>query len=113
MNLFGNRNAGASNITTAELARRMENGDKPAILDVRTAQEFTGDGHIPGAMHIPLDRLPSELARLDKSKEYIAVCRSGGRSAQAQQFLRQAGFTQVLNLQGGMMRWHGPLAHGR
>ena len=76
------------------------------VLDVREDAEFNGPlGHIPGAMLVPLGTLLEHMAALPKSKPVVAVCRAGGRSAQATVLLRKAGFTEVANLAGGMLRW--------
>ena len=57
------------------------------IIDVREVDEVKA-GKIPGAIHIPLGLVEFKMQDLDKSKEYIMVCRSGGRSAQAASFLK-------------------------
>jgi sulfur dioxygenase len=76
------------------------------IVDVREAAEYHGPlGHIGGAMLLPLGSLSASLAALDRERPVVAVCRSGSRSARAVAMLQQAGFTQVANLAGGMLRW--------
>jgi sulfur dioxygenase len=76
------------------------------IVDVREAPEFEGPlGHIPGARAMPLDELPARMAELDRTRPVVTVCRSGARSAQAALLLGKAGFAQVANLGGGMLRW--------
>lgn len=76
------------------------------ILDVREPEEFTGPlGHILGAILIPLGDLADRAAELSKERPVVAVCRAGGRSAQAVNMLQQAGFAHVANLTGGMLRW--------
>jgi glyoxylase-like metal-dependent hydrolase (beta-lactamase superfamily II)/rhodanese-related sulfurtransferase len=76
------------------------------ILDVREPTEFNGSlGHVPGAILIPLGALTDRAAELSKERPIVAVCRSGARSAQATVLLAKAGFTQVANLSGGMLRW--------
>ncbi|HET9823184.1 MAG TPA: rhodanese-like domain-containing protein [Burkholderiaceae bacterium] len=76
------------------------------LVDVRDAAEFAGPlGHIRGARHITLDELPTRAAELDRGRPVVTVCRSGARSAQAAVLLGKAGFTQVANLAGGMLRW--------
>jgi len=76
------------------------------ILDVREAGEFTGPlGHIAGAVLIPLDELAERAAELKRERPVVAVCRAGGRSAQATVILQKAGFKEVANLTGGMLRW--------
>jgi sulfur dioxygenase len=76
------------------------------ILDVREAEEFTGPlGHIPGAVLIPLGELAARASELQRGRPVVAVCRAGSRSAQATAILQQEGFTDVANLNGGMLRW--------
>ena len=76
------------------------------IVDVREPAEFHGPlGHIPSARLIPLGALKDVMATLDRDRPVVAVCRSGSRSARAVALLQQAGFTQVANLAGGMLRW--------
>jgi glyoxylase-like metal-dependent hydrolase (beta-lactamase superfamily II)/rhodanese-related sulfurtransferase len=76
------------------------------ILDVREPEEFTGPlGHIEGAILIPLGELAERAGELTKDRPIVAVCRAGGRSAQATVILQQAGFADVANLTGGMLRW--------
>jgi|SRR3954469_5618719 len=76
------------------------------VLDVREPEEFTGPlGHIDGAILIPLGELAERAGELSKDRPIVAVCRAGGRSAQATVLLQQAGFTEIANLTGGMLRW--------
>ncbi len=83
-----------------------ENGDKVQIVDVREREEFDGPvGHIRGAKLIALGELTARAGELSREQPIVTVCRSGGRSAQATVILRQAGFEQVANLAGGMLRW--------
>jgi len=83
-----------------------ENAARVQILDVREPDEFTGPlGHIDGARLIPLGTLAARAGELSKDIPIVAVCRVGGRSAQAINILRQAGFDKLANLPGGMTRW--------
>ncbi len=76
------------------------------ILDVREPAEFTGPlGHITGAVLIPLGELAERAGELSRERPIVALCRAGGRSAQATVILQQAGFKDVANLTGGMLRW--------
>lgn len=77
------------------------------ILDVREDMEVA-QGIIKEAKHIPLQLLPLSLEELDKTKEIICVCRSGGRSNQAALYLQQQGFT-TYNMVGGMLEWEGKI----
>jgi len=81
--------------------------DEALILDVREPDEFTGAlGHIEGAVLLPLGHLAAHLESIDRDRPVVAVCRSGGRSAQACVLLRKQGLERVANLPGGMLHWH-------
>jgi len=83
-----------------------ENLGTVQILDVREQEEYDGPlGHIPGAILIPLGELAEHTGELDRTKPIVAVCRAGGRSAQATNILKRAGFSDIANLAGGMLRW--------
>ena len=76
------------------------------IVDVRERDEFDGPlGRINGARWIPLGELGKCIGELARDRPVVAVCRSGARSAQASVLLQQAGFKDVANLAGGMLRW--------
>jgi rhodanese-related sulfurtransferase len=76
------------------------------VLDVREPQEYAGPlGHIPGATLVPLGQLGARVKELAKERPIVAVCRAGGRSARATAILKSAGFANVANLAGGMLRW--------
>src|SRR5215468_12769951 len=76
------------------------------ILDVREPEEFTGPlGHIRGAVLIPLGELADRTGELARDRPIVAVCRAGSRSAQATVILHEAGFVNIANLSGGMLRW--------
>jgi sulfur dioxygenase len=76
------------------------------ILDVRERDEIDGPfGHIRGSISIPLGELPARVGELARERPVVAVCRSGARSAQAAVLLAKAGFADVANLAGGMLRW--------
>ncbi|MCP3027296.1 rhodanese-like domain-containing protein [Halobacillus sp. A5] len=77
------------------------------IIDVRETNEVAA-GKIPGALNIPLGLIEPRMNELDKSKEYVLVCRSGGRSSQAAQFLENQGFN-VMNMDGGMINYKGKI----
>ena len=84
----------------------LEHMAKVQIVDVREAPEFIDRlGHLPGARLVPLSQLMERAAELDRERPVVAVCRSGVRSAQASVLLMKAGFPQVANLAGGMLRW--------
>ena len=85
------------------------------ILDVRQPEEWT-QFHIPGATLIPLGDLPNRLNEVPKDKEVVVVCRTGHRSAQGRDILKNAGFTKVTSMAGGVTQWQTaglPLATGQ
>lgn len=97
---------GPEKISGKDVEQQLDQGSFD-ILDVRTDAEVQ-DGMIPGATHIPLQALSERYNELDTKKEYVCVCRSGGRSGKAAKFLQKQGF-QVKNMTGGMMIWQGPV----
>ena len=77
---------------------------KARLIDVRESYEFHGDlGHIAGAQLVPLATLASVASAWDKEDTYVLICRSGNRSAAAAMMMQQMGFTDVINLRGGML----------
>ena len=92
-----------SEMQVEELKARLERGDDLFILDVREPHEY--DICNLGGYLIPLGEIPSRVHELDTSREIVAHCRSGVRSAKAVNFLRQAGFKKVHNLAGGILAW--------
>jgi sulfur-carrier protein adenylyltransferase/sulfurtransferase len=94
---------GVVEMQVEELKRRLDAGEDLFVLDVREAHEYqicNIGGHL-----IPLGDLPKRVSELDSSREIVAHCRSGVRSAKAVNFLQQAGFKKVHNLAGGILAW--------
>jgi phage shock protein E len=94
-------------IAPDQLVEKMEKKDKELVLlDVRTPEEFAA-GHIPGAINIPHDQLPNRLAEIAgaKNKDVVVYCRTGRRSAIAQETLTTQGFKSVRHLEGDMVKW--------
>ena len=92
-------------ITAREVEERLLRNEEIHVIDVREVEEVR-EGKIPGVLHIRLGLLEFRMHELDKNNEYIIVCRSGGRSARAVQFLEGYGF-QAINMVGGMLAWEG------
>jgi rhodanese-related sulfurtransferase len=92
-------------MTAKEVEALLIEGEELNIIDVREVDEVSV-GKIPGAVNIPLGLIEFRMHELDKVKEYITVCRSGGRSGRASQFLHYQGF-KVINMNGGMLSWEG------
>ena len=92
-------------IEPAELARRLDGeADAPRIIDVRSMNEIMA-GTIPGAEPLPLHLLPARMSEFKRDETLVFICRSGARSAQACMFLQQQGYSNVINLRGGMIGW--------
>jgi sulfur-carrier protein adenylyltransferase/sulfurtransferase len=90
-------------ITPRDLKSRLDRGDDLFILDVREPHEYqicNLNGHL-----IPLGELSRRVNELDSSREIVAHCRSGKRSADAVEFLQKAGFRKIWNLKGGILAW--------
>jgi adenylyltransferase/sulfurtransferase len=90
-------------ITPRELKQRLDRGDDLFVLDVREPHEYqicNMNGYL-----LPLGDLPRRVHELDSSREIVAHCRSGKRSAEAAEFLRKAGFRKIWNLKGGILAW--------
>lgn len=80
------------------------------IVDVRELDEWES-GHIPGAKHVPLSEFGDHIDKIDATVETIIVCRSGGRSERACEYLAQSGYN-VVNMLGGMNAWRGNIVEG-
>ncbi len=92
-------------ISVIKLKQRMDAGETINLLDVRETFEYE-EFNLNGKL-IPLGELPGRLDEIEdwKDQEVIVHCRSGKRSATAQQFLLQSGFQNVRNLIGGVLDW--------
>lgn len=93
-------------MTVKEVQEYMDTNGDASIIDVRETEEVKA-GKIPGAVNIPLGLIEFRLQDIDKSKEHIMVCRSGGRSGMASELLGSRGYN-VINMEGGMLDWDGP-----
>ena len=93
---------------------KQKNNLNSIILDVRTKEEFD-DGHIPNALLMDI-RNPQEFMEaidsLNNKNVYFVYCRSGARSAQACQLIKEAGIKNCFNLLGGILEWNGQITKG-
>jgi adenylyltransferase/sulfurtransferase len=96
--------ASGGEMTVEELKKRLDRGEKVFILDVRNPEEIQ-ICRIPGSTVIPLPSLPQRVGELDRGREMVVHCKSGMRSQKAIQFLREQGFTKLVNLKGGILAW--------
>jgi adenylyltransferase/sulfurtransferase len=97
-------------ITVEELKRRLDNGEKVFILDVRNPEEFQ-ICRLPGSKLLPLPELPKRMGELAKDQEMVVHCKSGMRSAKAIALLKQQGFQKLVNLNGGILAWAEKIDH--
>jgi len=88
-------------ISVAELAERLD--ASAVVVDVRQPDEYLG-GHVPGAVLIPLNDVPERFGELPTDREVLVVCRSGGRSYVASEFLVANG-VRAVNVAGGTLAW--------
>ncbi|HRW07774.1 MAG TPA: rhodanese-like domain-containing protein [Caldilineaceae bacterium] len=76
------------------------------VIDVREQWEYD-EAHIPGVNLLPMNTIPSRLSEIPTDKTVVLTCRSGNRSGQVFQYLKQQGFTNIHNMQGGIVAWQG------
>lgn len=93
-------------ITPQEVYDAVNGSDEIQLVDVRTSEEFV-DGHIGNAQNVCVtdDDFKEKAAKLDKEQPVYVYCRSGGRSARAAKILKEMGFKEIYDMQGGFMNW--------
>ncbi len=96
-----------THIDAAQASALMTARPNLVVLDVRTPGEFAA-GHIDGAVNIDFknSNFAAQLSVLDKSQGYLIHCRSGGRSTRSLQTFKQAGFSHIIHMDGGMIGWN-------
>lgn len=99
--------ASRTTLAPTEFAGKIRALPTAAVLDVRTPEEYSG-GHLQNALNIDWNgnSFDQQISSLDKSKPVLVYCRSGSRSAAAASKMRAAGFKEVYELQGGIMKWN-------
>lgn len=100
------QNKGVQTIEPKQFAEKLAQNPNAQLLDVRTPEEFSSE-HIDKAVNINWNdpSFTNNVASYDKSKPVYVYCKAGGRSAQAAAKLSELGFTEVYNLDGGIMKW--------
>jgi len=88
----------------SELAAYLDAGHAPILLDVRERWEWDLC-RLPDAILIPMGELAARVAELDRDAETVVICHHGVRSFHAARFLEAAGFSNVVNLSGGVAAW--------
>lgn len=96
-----------SPVSPADAAAVIAAGSNVVVLDIRTPQEFN-EGIIEGAINIDFyeSSFAATLDTLDKDAEYVVYCRSGNRSSQARKTFESLGFTNVTEIEGGIVDWY-------
>ena len=91
-------------VTVEEAKALIDNNPDLIILDVRTEAEFN-DGHIEGAINIPVDNLRSRLSELGKDDELLVYCRTGNRSRTAVSIFSENDYSKIYHMNGGITAW--------
>lgn len=89
-------------VTPSEGQRRVQQG--ALLVDVREQNEYD-ELHAEGARLLPLSELEARSSELPQDRELVMICRSGARSARAAEYLKQRGYSRVVNLSGGTLAW--------
>lgn len=97
-----NVQAAPAEISVSDAYQKYQQG--AFFLDVRTPEEWN-EYHAPNSTLIPLDQLPQRVNELPKDREIVVVCRSGNRSQEGRDILKQAGITNVTSMAGGLKAW--------
>ena len=93
-----------TNFTVQELASRVAHEPDLVVLDVREPAEWA-DGHMPGARHIPMRQVSERLAEIPRDRPVALTCAGGTRSSLVASLLLSRGFTDLVNVWGGMNGW--------
>jgi rhodanese-related sulfurtransferase len=103
---FANLPEGFGTIKAADLNAALGDANKPFVLDVRTEKEWNEEGHLEGSVLIPINELWGRLAELPgKDARIVVLCKSGHRGALVAMALKMNGYTDVVNLAGGLNAW--------
>src|SRR5260370_31543832 len=95
-------------IRVEKLNEKLHFGEDFALLDVREPHEWP-ISDLPESVKIPLGQLPQRYSELAQDADLVVYCRTGGRSAQAVQFLQQGGYGHAAHLTGGLNRLAGAI----
>jgi rhodanese-related sulfurtransferase len=94
-----------SEITVRQFLERRAQGIPMTLLDVREEWEIRLSPAPSAYLHIPMGQIPDRMQEMDGGGQIVVMCRSGQRSMEVGRFLQRAGFTDVANLQGGILAW--------
>lgn len=94
----------AEDVSIQEAIELIDQKPDLVIVDVRTVGEYE-DGHIEGAINIPIDEFPTRLDELSKDDELLVYCRTGNRSSSAVTILLDSGYTKIYHMHEGISVW--------
>jgi len=97
------RRLGTPQIDVDELDALLQQGSL-LVLDVREDSEFKS-GHLRGAIHVPVKKLPDRVSRLKRDRRYAVICQSGSRSRRATDYLIEQGLEGTVSVRGGTGAW--------
>ena len=105
----GDKKSAVQHVDAKAAAKLLASDDKkktPVVLDIRTPGEFK-EGHLKDAKNIDFleDSFEAKVAKLDKDKNYLVHCKSGGRSTKSLEVFKKLGFKNIYHLDGGFMAW--------
>lgn len=103
--LFQEARARTTQVSAAEVRKRLDAGERLTLVDVRESNEWNL-GHLPGAIHIPRGILESNIDhRVPRDATVVLYCASGNRSALAALSLEEMGYARVESMSGGFKDW--------
>jgi rhodanese-related sulfurtransferase len=91
-------------VTVEEAQYLIDSNPDLIVLDVRTPSEYE-DGHLEGAINVPVDDLEERLGGLNPGEEFLVYCRTGNRSTRAVKLLEENGFNKVFHMNEGVVTW--------
>ncbi len=105
--LFGSKSKAPAvpQMDVQALQTELQSDSDLLLVDVRSPREYDHDGHVAGSRLLPLQQLPQRIDELPKDRKLAIICRSGSRSQVACEHLQRAGYTDVVNVSGGMFAW--------
>ena len=109
--MAGLESSAVGTVTVGQLCGILDDGEEPAILDVRSRDELEEDGSIPDALHIHVTRLPERYGEVPDGKTLYIFCGSGNRSMTAASFLRRKGYDNIRVVLGGLSGWNSASCH--
>ena len=98
------RDVGVLTIEANALAMRLDAGEEIQLIDVRTREEFA-EGHLAGAINIPVDEFDPATLPSAEGAERVLYCRSARRSGIAAEKLAKASGSTAVHLEGGILAW--------